>query len=902
MSITQEIFEAFLECPTKAYLKSRSAAWSDPGSAQWQQRSRCEFRKTGWARFRSLVPAAELYEGMPSPQILKQRLYRLILNCTITAQDIRGCLDGLELAPRATHGDDDGYVPFRFVPNEKISVNDKLLLAFDALLLSHTGSKTPRIGKLVHGQEYATATVSLTALYGKVRSAVTTIAAQNADLTSPAVVLNKHCGGCEYESRCRQIALEKDDLSLISNMSAKERKKHHTKGIFTVTQLSYTFRPRRRPVKATKHEHALKALAIRKNQIHVVGDCRPNCSGTPVYFDVEGVPDRDFYYLVGLRYESAGSVVHCSHWADATSDESKMWTACLRTISTIDAPQLIHYGSYETHFLKRMKHRYPTEHADLVDRLISSAVNLVSPIYTHVYFPTYSNRLKDVAAYLGFRWSEISPSGLTALNWRLEWENSRADDLKQRLLVYNAEDCAAAQKVAEALLAIAPALSPQENPNPNIVSVPSMRREYPQRFGQVDFALTEFQQINDAAHWDHQREKVYVRSSERLKRLRREASKPKAAVPLNKIVSVKESPPTCCNCCGATKLYRFGRLSHVVYDLKLSSTGIKRWVVRYSFQRYICWSCKKAFQLRTRPSRYGHNLCAYAAYQVIELHLSQHAVAKSMEQLFGLPVSPGLVNHLKVRLAERYEETYRTILDRIVGGKLVHADETRATVAGKEAYVWVFTSLEEVAFVYSDTREATTPLDALKAFHGVLVTDFYAGYDSIDCVQQKCLIHLMRDINDDLYKQPFNEEMREIARLFADLLKPIVESVDRFGLKTHHLRKHNNTVRRFFEHLSDRTFQTEIAVAYKKRFERNRDRLFTFLNHDGIPWNNNNAEHAIKAFVPLRNIIGGTSTAKGIREYLVLLSVSETCKCKGARFLEFLLSEELDINTFMTRH
>jgi len=77
--------------------------------------------------------------------------------------------------------------------------------------------------------------------------------------------------------------------------------------------------------------------------------------------------------------------------------------------------------------------------------------------------------------------------------------------------------------------------------------------------------------------------------------------------------------------------------------------------------------------------------------------------------------------------------------------------------------------------------------------------------------------------------------------------------------------------------------------------------MFTFLDHDGVPWNNNNAEHAIKAFVPLRNIIGGTSTAKGIREYLVLLSVSETCKCKGARFLEFLLSEEVDIDAFITR-
>jgi hypothetical protein len=56
------------------------------------------------------------------------------------------------------------------------------------------------------------------------------------------------------------------------------------------------------------------------------------------------------------------------------------------------------------------------------------------------------------------------------------------------------------------------------------------------------------------------------------------------------------------------------------------------------------------------------------------------------------------------------------------------------------------------------------------------------------------------------------------------------------------------------------------SVRYLRRFERNRERLFTFLDHDGVPWNNNNAEHAIKAFARLRNVIGGTSTAKGLRE------------------------------------
>ena len=65
-----------------------------------------------------------------------------------------------------------------------------------------------------------------------------------------------------------------------------------------------------------------------------------------------------------------------------------------------------------------------------------------------------------------------------------------------------------------------------------------------------------------------------------------------------------------------------------------------------------------------------------------------------------------------------------------------------------------------------------------------------------------------------------------------------------------------------------------------------------------MPWNNNNAEHAVKAFVTLRKVIGGSGTEKGIREYLILLSICETCKYKGLDFLDFLRSGEKNIDAF----
>lgn len=157
----------------------------------------------------------------------------------------------------------------------------------------------------------------------------------------------------------------------------------------------------------------------------------------------------------------------------------------------------------------------------------------------------------------------------------------------------------------------------------------------------------------------------------------------------------------------------------------------------------------------------------------------------------------------------------------------------------------------------------------------------------------------MRDLNDDLLKQPFNEELKGLVREFALLLRPMIETVDRFGLKAHFLRKHKVFVELFYKELSKRDYQSEIAIYYKKRFDKNREKLFTFLDYDGVPWNNNNAEHAIKAFARLREVIGGTSTSKGIREYLTFLSICETCKYKGVSFLNFLRSGEKDIDTFI---
>jgi len=892
MTITQEIFEAYLHCPTKCHLVGHGVE-AECAPLFSSTEGDDAFRREGVSRMSTGVATEEILIGLPTLVALKQKHYRMIVDCGLLTPRFSARLHGLHLLNRDRRAAKKEYRPFRFVFTERVSVVDRMLLAFDALVFSQISGTLPVAGEIIHGREYSSTEIPLASLYRRVNAILERISEQLAKPTPPEPVLNKHCAECQFARRCSQIAKDRDDLSLLSKMHQKERQRFHERGIFTVTQLSHTFRHRRRASK--KHDHTLQALAIRKNQIHVIGKVTFTTLGTPVYIDVEGDPDRGFYYCIGIRFKSAGAGVQRSFWADDPTEERKMWTECLAVLGTIENARLVHYGSFEKSFLRQMKKRYPTAgSANLLDRLMESAVNLLAIVYAQVYFPTYSNSLKDVAKYLGFSWSEPTASGLMALHWRRQWERFRGPALKRKLLSYNAEDCAAAEIVAQALSSLS-------SPNANVVDAGSVKCEYPQRFGKNEFVLPEFELINAAARWDHQREKVYVRTGKHSirQRLRAGAQSVSRVIP---VVEVAEERPTSCPECGSTEIKRWGRLVRTIHDLKLSRVGIKRWVVQYSFPRYICWRCRKTFhKFAAEPGKYGATIRAYAAYQVIELQLAQRAVARSLVQLFNVPVSAETVNRLKSDEAGRYKGAYQALLQKIVRGPVVHADETKAKIIGKQGYVWTFANSEEVVFAFSENREASTPMRVLEGFGGVLVSDFYAAYDSIACSHQKCLIHLMRDINEDLCKQPFNEEMKEIARQFASLLRPIIESVDRFGLKARYLRKHQREVARFYKTLLQRAFQTDVATGYQRRFEKNRDHLFTFLDHDGVPWNNNNAEHAIKAFARLRNIIGGTSTEKGLHEYLILLSISETCKNKGIRFLDFLLSRESDVDRFVSR-
>lgn len=580
--ITATEYSAFVKCPTKAYLLATGEPAPQSYFAALETRVSSSYKIIAKRQRLVCAPEGEFcnFEQFRCNQ--EGKVLARHVDCETAVFDLGRTGSACDRS-RSKSG---MTAPVLFVPWEKPDVSDNLLACFGALVLCQVAGTLPSTAAMIYGCTYRRKTVNIEEHVARTQQFIDAMKAVWREQRPPTPVLNKHCSVCDFQARCRGIAIERDDLSLIAAMTVKERAKCTAKGIFTIAQLSYGYRPRRRkrsrpnsdqskfPAKRHpplgRNDHNLKALAIKKNQIHVVGAPSLRLEGDPVFLDVEGMLDREFYYLIGLRFECRGVSVERSFWAERTDAERQMWENCLLALKAIENPQIVSYGAYEARFLRRMKERYVREPYDVefVDRLIKSHVNLVGCIYGKVYFPTFSNSLKEVARYLGFDWTWAQASGAATPLLRRAWELSADDEIKRELLGYNIADCRAAATVANALDRI----SGGGDSGLDAVDISSLEVSFQHAFGKLDCALPEFKRINDAAYWDYQRSKVYARTDKAVRQSVLRIRRQKQRTIVEKELSV-ESVPASCPRCQATRVWIHCNYSQVVFDLKFTRRG-----------------------------------------------------------------------------------------------------------------------------------------------------------------------------------------------------------------------------------------------------------------------------------------------------------------------------------------
>ncbi len=481
-------------------------------------------------------------------------------------------------------------------------------------------------------------------------------------------------------------------------------------------------------------------------------------------------------------------------------------------------------------------------------------------------------------------------------------------------MTYNREDCAALRRVTEFLHAHGPGAGtgggakPGAAGDPLVASVEEIDQlGAPRRWGEVAFVHADYQFINGCARFDYQRLRVYARSSKLIRKTRRKAYQHRNRK-LRASRRVQIVARTCPSCGGMDiSQWPKGRRSRGYYtrytrsfDLVFTPAGIRRQVIECRAAVHECRTCRTVFipDRYKRAAKHFHGLMGWAMYEHVAHQASYKAIQERFAEFFALVVGDSEVHFFKSLMASYYRPCSRRLLKKILAGPVLHVDETEVKLRTGKGYVWVLAAAEEVVYLYRPTREGDFLPKLLKDFRGVLVSDFYAAYDALPCPQQKCLIHLLRDMNQELLNNPFDAELQSITAPFGTLLRAVVEEVDRHGLKARYLGRHDRAAARFFDDLAARSFGSEAAEALRARLLKYRDKLFTFLRYDGVAWNNNTAENAIKRFAYYREGTVGVLTEAGLADYLVLLSVYQTCRYRGVSFLKFLLSRERELDTF----
>jgi predicted RecB family nuclease len=901
-TITSEVVVAYAQCPRKAYLLLFSPDKAEPHEYAGILEEKTRMNRGTYLRtLRHETPHVCAYDAQT---IIHSS--DVLIEATLSAPGLQAYCDVLTPMAPGKSWDIPSYTPTLVVGTHTITEEQKLAVGFVSYVLGQRQPTPPAVGTLISagGQKHI---VKCDTLATKLSIMLRTLQQwlETPLEASPPLILNTHCPSCPFRQTCRPQAEQEDNLSLLDHMTPKIMQHYHRKGIFTVHQLSYVFKPRRRR-KHAKHQlvHfniALQALAIRTGKIYV--HALPDLPRQPIelFLDCESIPDQRFHYLLGLLICEGGQQTYHAFWADTLDDEEHTWHALLAYLQRYPEAPIYHYGSYEPKVITQLAQRYETP----LDGLTTRLVNVNTFIYGKLYFPVRSNRLKELGQYVGASWTAVEASGLQSLVWRHRWEDTREETYKDRLLTYNAEDCQALLTLTTYLTALQESAHIQRE-----VDFADQPKQHATARG--DHIHRAFNAILQSAHATYTSNRIHLRtttnadSQEPKKRGAKKGHQAYQRLLPTHIGKVIRVPPrrTCPKHKGEPLLLDDHIAEHPLIDLHFTKSGCRKTVTNYVGKKGYCHKCNKYYDPRGIEQfggqLFGHALQVWVIYQRLILRLPYRVIIQVLEDMFGERASLGTMINFVKYVSRYYAPTERLLIQRLLHSPFIHADETRISIQGTDYYVWVFTDGRHVVFKMTATREATIVHEFLKHYEGILISDFYAGYDAVPCRQQKCLVHLIRDLNDDLWSNPFNVEFEAFVFEVQNLLMPLFVAVETYGLKRRHLQKFHPVIERFYQkHIIDRTYTSEILIKYQKRLQRYRDSLFTFLDQDGIPWQNNMAERALRHLAVQRKI-SGSFFEQVTHHFLLLLGMAQSCRFQDKSFLKFLLSKEHDIDTFMS--
>jgi transposase len=350
--------------------------------------------------------------------------------------------------------------------------------------------------------------------------------------------------------------------------------------------------------------------------------------------------------------------------------------------------------------------------------------------------------------------------------------------------------------------------------------------------------------------------------------------------------------PECCPHCGCAELEETGRYDdHLVEEIPEPKVELHR------YRRYIqtCSQCGRACQgrgdLELPGSHIGPRARLLAGYCRAYLGISLEKTDDLLWQLFGLDLSrAGTLGHVRWSAA-LFEPVVEELFKILRASPVIHADETGWRIDGKNVWAWCFSNPQLALFLIDRHRSADVVKQALgESLPGVLVTDFYAAYNRIECRKQRCLVHLLRDLHElreELSRWHVTKYVQPLIALFQDaiqLAKARGEMSD---------RKYKAACRKIEIRLETIIWQKPKQPDCRrinKRLVRHRFELLTFLQQADVPADNNTGERDIRSVAAARSDGGVNRSDWGANAFATLKSVVRTCQKNGLNYLDYGLS------------